>query len=347
MREGKKVVDLRSDTVTKPTPEMRKAMAEAVVGDDVLGDDPTVKKLEALAAKMMGKEAGLFVPSGTMGNEIAVKCWTREGDEIILDEISHIYTHELSGIAVISRVLPRPMNYERGIPDVKAISRIISRETPHTVRTSLICLENTHNHRGGAIVPLEVFQEVREMANWFEMRVHLDGARIFNASVATGIPPSEYARYCDSVMFCLSKGLSAPIGSMLVGPEDFIRRARRIRRMLGGGMRQVGVIAAAGLVALQKMIPRLADDHRLAKKLALGLAPIPGIRLDPDTVQTNIVIFPFQHKRLTAQDLLKKLARKGILALTLNHDLIRMVTHKDVNEEGIDYTLSTLRSICR
>ncbi|MGH8104175.1 MAG: GntG family PLP-dependent aldolase, partial [bacterium] len=281
------VVDLRSDTVTRPTPEMRRAMAEAVVGDDVLGDDPTVKELEALAAKTMGKQAGLYVPSGTMGNELAVKSWTHEGDEIILDSISHISKYELSGVSVISRVMPRFFKFERGVPNLTEIEPSIQVETANSMRTSLICLENTHNYHGGAVVPLKAFEDVRKFADMYELRVHLDGARIFNAATAAGVKVTDYAKQVDSVMFCLSKGLSAPIGSMLVGPSEFILRARRFRRMLGGGMRQVGVIAAAGLVSLRTMTTRLHEDHKLAKKLANGLAALPGIVLDPDSVQTN------------------------------------------------------------
>lgn len=338
-------VDLRSDTVTRPTPEMRKAMAEAVVGDDVLGDDPTVKELEALAAKIMGKQAALFVPSGTMGNELAVKCWTREGDEIIIDSISHIARYELSGTSVISRVLVRPFQYKRGIPDLKEIEPAISVETANSMRTSLICLENTHNHHGGAVVPLPVFEDVRRLADMYELRVHLDGARIFNASTASGIPVTEYAKHVDSVMFCLSKGLSAPIGSMLVGPSEFILRARRFRRMLGGGMRQVGVIAAAGLVALRTMTTRLHEDHALAKKLANGLAELHGLVLDPGSVETNIVIFKVDHPKLNAQELVQRLKKKDVLCLAVGPGTIRMVTHKDVNAAGIAHTLETLNEI--
>ncbi|MCR4397255.1 MAG: threonine aldolase family protein, partial [Candidatus Saccharicenans sp.] len=246
--------DFRSDTVTRPTEEMRRAMMEAEVGDDVLGDDPTVQKLEELAAAIMGKEAGLFVPSGTMGNSIAVKMWTRELEEVIVEEKSHIYNMESTHLTFISRVTPRPLPSRHGIMDPELVRRHVRLPSVHTPRTSLICLENTHNNWGGAVLPLENFREIRKIADEFGLKVHLDGARIFNASQASGVPVKEYAQYCDSVMFCLSKGLSSPVGSMLVSDRQMIDYARRIRKALGGGMRQVGVLAACGIISLTGMV---------------------------------------------------------------------------------------------
>ena len=245
--------DFRSDTVTKPTPKMRQAMAEAEVGDDVLGDDPTVQKLEALAAEKMGKEAALYVPSGTMGNSIAVKAWTRELEEVIVECRSHIYNMESTHMTFISRVTPRPLISERGAMDPEEVVRNIRKAGVHIPQTSLICVENTHNNWSGAVLPLENLEAIRRIADAHSLKVHLDGARIFNASAASGVPVKKYAELADSVMFCLSKGLSAPVGSMLTGPRDFIDYGRRVRKALGGGMRQVGVLAAAGIIALTEM----------------------------------------------------------------------------------------------
>ncbi len=335
MRKPPRLIDLRSDTVTRPTPAMLKAMMKAKVGDDVLGDDPTVKKLERLAAKMMGKQAAIFVPSGTMGNEIAIKILSREGDEVILDEHSHIYQYELSGISLISRAFPRPLHFPDGIPDVEEIRKAIRREGIYSQRTAVLCLENTHNFYGGKALPLKVFQQIRELADWFEIYVHLDGARIFNASVATGIPASEYARYSDTVMFCISKGLSCPVGSLLCGNAEIIQKARKIRRLLGGGMRQAGYLAAAGIVALKTMIPRLKEDHENAKILADLLLRLPGICLAQSCADTNILYFSLSHPEMDAQEFTRKLAKYGILCLPISSSIFRMVTHKDVSRKDI------------
>lgn len=341
-----RVSDFRSDTVTKPTPEMRKAMAEAVVGDDVLGDDPTVKELERKASEILRKEAALYVPSGTMGNAIAVKVWTREGDEVILEEKSHIYNMEVAHLSMISRVLPRPLPSNRGAMDPELVEKSIRKRSLHIPGTSLICIENTHNMWSGAVVPIENFKALREVANRHGVRIHLDGARIFNAQIASGVPAYEYAKYADSVMFCFSKGLGAPIGSILVGSAEFIEEARRVRKLLGGGMRQVGVIASAALVALNTMIDRLADDHKRAKLLAQSLAEIPGININPDTVETNIIYFKVgEQTGFTAPELVGKLKRKGVLCLAPSVDTIRMVTHKDIDDEDIDHAIEAFRAI--
>ena len=336
--------DFRSDTVTRPTEEMRRAMLEAEVGDDVLGDDPTVQKLEELAASIMGKEAGLFVPSGTMGNSIAVKMWTRELEEVIVEEKSHIYNMESTHMTFISRVTPRPLPSRRGTMDPELVRKNVRLPSVHTPRTSLICLENTHNNWGGAVLPLQNFREIRAIADEFGLRVHLDGARIFNASQASGVPVKEYARYCDSVMFCLSKGLSSPVGSMLVADQKTIDYARRIRKALGGGMRQVGVLAACGLISLTKMVDRLKDDHARARRLAQVICDLPGITLNPEEVESNIIIFYFNHPRLTIPELVSRLKDRGILCLAVFGG-VRLVTHKDVDDEDVDRAIKAFREI--
>jgi len=336
--------DFRSDTVTRPTEKMRKAMAEAVVGDDVLGDDPTVQKLESLAANIMGKEAALFVPSGTMGNSIAVKVWTRELEEVIIEARSHIYNMESTHLTFISRITPRPLASNRGAMDPQEVERNIRKPSVYIPRTSLICVENTHNNWSGAVVPMDNLKAVREIADKHDVKIHFDGARVFNASIASGIPVKEYAAIGDSLMFCLSKGLSAPVGSMLVGSKDFIDYARRVRKALGGGMRQVGVLAAPGIVALTEMVDRLKEDHDRAKRLALAIAELPGIKLNPEHVQTNIFLFGFNHPGLSVPEFLSKLKEKRVLALATTGD-IRFVTHKDIDDEDIERAISAFGEI--
>ena len=284
------VVDLRSDTVTKPTPEMRRAMAEAEVGDDVFGEDPTVARLERLAAERLGKEAGLFVTSGTQGNQVSVMAHTQRGDEILLDENSHIFNYEVGAPAILSAVQTRTLRGRHGILDPGEVRDAVRPPNIHHPRNTLICLESTHNRGGGTVYPLETLREIRRIAAERGLGVHLDGARLFNACVATGTPVHEAAAQADSVSFCLSKGLGAPVGSVVTGTRAFIDRARRARKMLGGGMRQAGVIAAAGIVALETMVDRLREDHANARLLAEGLARLPGVTIDLDLVQTNIVI---------------------------------------------------------
>ena len=336
--------DFRSDTVTRPTEEMRRAMAEAEVGDDVLGDDPTVQKLEALAASIMGKEAALFVPSGTMGNSIGVKMWTRELQEVIVEEKCHIYNMESTHMTFISRVTPRPLPSNRGALDPELVRSNIRLASVQTPQTSLICLENTHNNWGGAVIPLETFKEMRKVADQYGLKIHLDGARIFNASLASGVPVKEYARYCDSVMFCLSKGLSSPVGSMLVSDRAMIDYARRLRKVLGGGMRQAGVLAACGLISLTKMIDRLQEDHARARRLAEAIYDLPGITLNPAEVETNIIVFYFNHPKITIPELLNKLKEKVILALGVFGG-VRLVTHKDVDDEDVERAIKAFREI--
>jgi len=336
--------DFRSDTVTRPTPNMRKAMAEALVGDDVLGDDPTVQQLEALAAEKLGKEAALFVPSGTMGNSVSVKVWTRELDEVIIEERSHIYNMESTHMTFISRVTPRPLPSKRGAMDPDEVERNIRKASVHIPRTSLICVENTHNNWSGAVVPLENLRVLREIADRYEIKIHFDGARIFNASAASGIPVQDYASVGDSLMFCLSKGLAAPAGSLLVGNKDFIDYGRRVRKALGGGLRQVGVLAAPGIVALSEMTDRLIEDHDRAKKLALAISELPGIELNPENIETNIIIFSFNHPKLTTPVFLEQLKKREILALAARGG-IRFVTHKDVDDEDVEKTIDAFRQL--
>ncbi len=327
--------DFRSDTVTRPTQNMRDAMAAAIVGDDVLGDDPTVLKLETMAADIMGKEAGLFVPSGTMGNSVAIKVWTHELEEVIVESRAHLYNMESTHMTFIARVTPRPLLSDRGAMNPEEVERNIRTPSVHIPRTSLICVENSHNNWSGAVVPMENLKAIREVADRHNVKVHFDGARIFNASHASGIPVKEYAKIGDSLMFCLSKGLSAPVGSLLVGPKDFIDYARRVRKALGGGMRQVGVLAAPGILALTEMIDRLKEDNARAKRLATAIADLPGIHLNPANVETNIIIFGFDHPKFSIPEFLAKLKEHAILALATTGG-IRFVTHKDVGEEDID-----------
>ena len=336
--------DFRSDTVTRPTEAMRQAMAAAAVGDDVLGDDPTVAELESLAARTMGKEAALFCPSGTMANAVAVKMWTGALEEVIVEERSHIYNMESTHMTFISGVTPRPVRSRRGAMDPDDVRAAVRKPNVHTPRTSLVCLENTHNNWGGAVVPLENFQAIRKVADAEGLKVHLDGARIFNASLASGVPVTEYAKSVDSLMFCLSKGLSAPAGSMLVAGRERVEFARRLRKALGGGMRQVGVLAAPGIVALTQMVDRLKDDHVRAKALARGIAGLPGVRIDPESVETDIVIFGFDHPSIPVAAMLEKMRAKGILALAVSGG-IRMVTHKDVGDEDVDRAIRAFKDI--
>ena len=336
--------DFRSDTVTRPTEKMRKAMAEAVVGDDVLGDDPTVQELERLAAETMGKEAALFCPSGTMANSIAVKMWTNALEEVIVEERSHIYNMESTHMTFISGVTPRPVKSVRGAMDPADVEAAIRMPNVHTPQTTLICLENTHNNWGGAVIPLENFKALRRIANAHGLKVHLDGARIFNASVASGVPVRRFADEVDSIQFCLSKGLSAPVGSMLAGPRERIEFGRRLRKAFGGGMRQVGVLAAPGLIALTEMVDRLKDDHARAKRLALGISGLPGIKIDPGTVETDIVIFGFDHPKLSCPAMIDRMKEKGILALAVAGG-IRMVTHKDVGDADVDRAIKAFKDI--
>jgi threonine aldolase len=338
------ISDFRSDTVTRPTPDMRRAMAEAVVGDDVLGDDPTVQELEALAAGIMGKEAALFVPSGTMGNSVAVKAWTHELEEVIVEARSHIYNMESTHLTFISRVTPRPLGSRRGAMDPDEVEANIRKPSVHVPQTSLVCVENTHNNWSGAVLPLANLKAVRAVADKHGIKVHMDGARIFNAATASGIPVKDYAALVDSLMFCLSKGLAAPVGSMLAGPRKFVDYARRIRKALGGGMRQVGVLAAPGIIALTEMTGRLGQDHARAKKLASAISVLPGVRLNLADVETNIIIFDLAHPRVSIAQFLDGLQKRRVLALA-PFGGVRMVTHKDIDDEDVERAIAACREI--
>ncbi|MEM3891240.1 MAG: low-specificity L-threonine aldolase [Nitrososphaerales archaeon] len=340
-----KIIDLRSDTVTLPTEEMLEAIKNAKLGDDVFGEDPTVNALENVAAKKMGKEAALLVTSGTQGNLVSILSHTKRGDEVILEADAHIYHYELGGLSAIAGVLPRPIKGKMGILAPEAVEEAIRPPNPHFPRTTLLCLENTHNLAGGiCMTPLQT-RKVSEVAAKHGLAVHIDGARIFNAAVALDVDVKHLVSPADSVMFCLSKGLSAPIGSVVVGSSSFIERARRMRKMLGGGMRQAGIIAAAGLVALEKMVDRLKEDHINARLLAEGLAKIDGIKIDVRRVQTNIVMFDVSNLGVSGSAFISALSKYGIKALTVKGNLIRMVTHRGIDKEDIIQTLEVIKDI--
>jgi threonine aldolase len=344
--QKRNLVDLRSDTVTKPTPEMRRAMFEAEVGDDVYAEDPTINRLEQRAAEVFGREAAIFVPTGSMGNQIALKIHTKPGQEIICDERGHIYNYEMAMLAHFSGCEARTIAGENGILTWEQVKRKISPKTYYMAQTGLIELENTHNMAGGTVYPQEVADEICENAHEQGIPVHLDGARVFNASVALGKPVAEVTKNYDSVMFCLSKGLGAPVGSMLVGSKKFIEMARIYRKALGGGMRQAGILAAAGMIALEKMPERLREDHANAKFLAQGLAEIPGIKIDAAKVQTNILIFDISGTGMKSDEFTRKLGERQVLAGGVNPELVRFVTHMDVDRSGCERALEVVRAVC-
>jgi len=335
-------VDLRSDTVTQPTEAMREAMARAPVGDDVFGEDPTIRELEELAAQRLGKAAGLFVPSGTMANLVAVLTHTQRGDAVIVEADSHTYNYESGGMAAVAGVMPHPIAGHRGYLSPEQIRGAVHPADPHYAPARLVCLENTHNRQGGVPFGPDEMDATCLAARDLGLSVHVDGARIFNAAVAVGVPPASLVRTADSVMFCVSKGLSAPVGSVLLGSEEFIGRARRFRKMVGGGMRQGGVIAAAGIVALRSMVDRLAEDHANARRLAEGIAAIPGLTIQPDLVRTNIVYFEVRPPRSVA-DFLSRLHGDGVLALQTGPGTVRAVTHRHVSAQDIDRALASMR----
>ena len=341
------MIDLRSDTVTKPTPAMRRAMAEAEVGDDVYGEDPTVNRLQERAAEIFEKEAALFVPTGSMGNQIAVKLHTRPGQEVVIEERGHIFNFEMATMAAFSGCVARPVHSHdgSGILNWEEIAGVIHHNSAYYVApTGLIAIENSHNLAGGSVMTRARTEEICERAHALNLPVHLDGARIFNAATALDESVANLARPADSVMFCLSKGLGAPVGSMLLGDRSFIDQARVIRKMLGGGMRQAGVLAAAGLIALEASPPGLADDHANAKRLAEGLAELPGIKIDPETVVTNIVIVDVSETGKAADAICAELKNRGVLAIGFGSS-IRMVTHYDVSRADIETSLREIRAL--
>lgn len=342
-----KEVDLRSDTVTRPTEAMRKAMSSAVVGDDVYGEDPTVNLLQRTAAEMLGKESALFVPSGTMGNLAAVLAHCNRGDEIILGDRSHTFLFEAGGIAALGGVHPFTLpNQPDGTLDLEAIEGSIRADNPHYPRTRLIALESTHNRCGGIPLTLDYLHSVAELAKEKGLAFHLDGARIFNAAAALSVPPAKLVEPVDSVMFCLSKGLGAPVGSILCGSAAFIQAAVRIRKQLGGGMRQAGVIAAAGVVALENVEKQVDRDHRLAAKLAEGLRSIPGVQLDYDPPPTNMVYVSLASDFFSAEVVSGQLKELGILVGVVGKRQFRLVTHQDVDEAGIQRAVEGLAQVC-
>jgi threonine aldolase len=341
-------IDFRSDTVSWPTPAMREAMAQAPVGDDVYGEDPTVNKLEALAAEMVGMEAGLFVASGTMGNLTAILTHANRGDEAIVGQDAHTFCYEAGGMAVLGGITPHPLpTDEWGRMDVAAVETAVRPHDPHFPRSRLLLLENSYGSKQGYPLPPDYFAAMRDIADRHNLRIHLDGARLFNAAVAQSLPARELTRHVDSVSFCLSKGLSAPVGSLLCGPAEFIEQARRVRKLVGGAMRQAGILAAAGLVALTQMVERLADDHQHAQQLAQGLQQIPGLRVQPDKVKTNMVFFsldetiPFTASELA--DRLRQEANVWVGARGSRH--FRAVTHYWIGSDEVALLLDTLRHV--
>jgi threonine aldolase len=342
-----KYIDLRSDTVTQPTPEMREAMAEAEVGDDVYGDDPTVSRLEELAADLLGKEAAIFVPSGTMGNLLALLVHCQRGDEVIVGNLSHIYLNEAGGMAALGGIQACPLpNQKDGTLQFDHILASIRTKDVHHPITRLICLENTQNICGGVPLTPGYTRQVGEIARQRGLSLHIDGARIFNSAVAQNVPVKELVAPADSVMFCLSKGLVAPIGSMLVGSKSFIARARHLRKMLGGGMRQVGVVAAAGIISLEKMVNRLVDDHKRAKKLADGLRHVKGIAVDEDSPYSNMVYMNLADGvEIDAQQVCDQVRSMGILLDAENRRRFRLVTHYWIDDQAVEKTILAFREI--
>jgi len=339
------MIDLRSDTVTKPTPEMRRAMLEAEVGDDVYGEDPTVNLLEKRAAEIAGKPAAIFVPTGTMGNTIAVKLHTHHGEEVICDARAHLLEYELSMLAWFSGCVARPIRSGDGVMSWEQIAPEIRPLGPHRARTSLIEIENSNNLAGGTVYPLRTIDEICDNAHARGLKVHMDGARVFNAAEATGKPVNEIVAKVDTVMFCLSKALGAPVGSMLAGTAEDIAQARLYRKRLGGGMRQAGVLAAAGLIALEQSPRHLTEDHRNARLMAKGLAQIPGIRIDPAKVQTNILVFDVSGTSIAAAQISARLKERGVLINAVNERLMRVVTHYDVDREGCELALAAMAEV--
>jgi threonine aldolase len=342
-----KFIDLRSDTVTLPTDEMLEAIKAAELGDDVFREDSTVNQLEMMAAKKMGKEAALLVTSGTQANLVSLMSNTKSGNLVILEAESHIYWYEVGGLSAIAGLLPWLIRGNLGVLDPKDIEVAMKPKDIHFPETTLICIENTHNRYGGAIISPDQIKAVGEIAKTFGLKLYMDGARIFNAAMALKVDVRDFTKHVDNLMFCLSKGLSCPIGSIVIGNDEFIEKARKNRKILGGGMRQAGVIAAPGIVALEKMIDRLEEDHKNAKALAEGLAQINGITIDLKNVQTNIVHFGVSELLGTSDQFVLKLRENGVLALPRDKKKLRMVTHRGIEKEDIDKTLNIIESIVK
>jgi len=343
----KEFIDLRSDTVTLPTEEMLEAIRHAELGDDVFGDDPTVNKLEELAAKKMGKEAALLVASGTQANLVSLMSNTKRGDLVILEAESHMYWYEVGGLSAIAGLLPWPIESNLGVLDPKDVEVAIRPKDIHFPEPALICIENTHNRHGGTVVEPDQIKAVSEVTKAHGLKLYMDGARIFNAAVALKVDVKEFTKHVDNLMFCLSKGLSCPVGSIVVGNQEFIEKARKTRKILGGGMRQAGIIAAPGIIALEKMIDRLEEDHKNARLLAEGIAKVDGLAINLGIVQTNMVHFDVGELGITANQFISELEENSVLALTLAENKIRMVTHRGIEKEHIEKTLSILESIVK
>jgi threonine aldolase len=339
------VVDLRSDTVTKPSPGMRKAMAEAEVGDDVFHEDPSVNRLEEMVAALYGKEAALYVASGTMANQLAIRAQTHHGDEIIMERSSHPFNSEAGALAALAGVQVNLIDGRHGIIEVEQVRAVVRTPNVHHAPTALICLENTHNRGGGSIWPLDKIRAIRELARSVNVPMHLDGARLMNACVASGLTPKDYAQYFDSCTLCLSKGLGAPVGSLVIGSKDFVERAHRFRKQFGGGMRQAGILAAAGIYALEHNIERLVEDHLNAKRLAKGIAEVDGLDIDVNAVETNILYFHVRKPGRTVPMLLDRLKAEGVLMGGTGPHTIRAVTHLDASKDGIDRAVEVLRKV--
>lgn len=338
-------IDLRSDTVTQPGPAMRKAMAEAEVGDDVFGEDPTVNRLQETVASLLGKPSALFVPTGVMANQLALKCQCQPGDEVIVEQTSHIFNYETAAPAVLSNIQLFPVRGERGILRASHIAPAIRPTAYYLPRTSLVCLENTHNMAGGIVYPLDEIRQICSFARAVGVKLHLDGARIWNAWVATGIHPKEFAQYFDSVSVCFSKGLGAPVGSAVVGTEEFVAKARKFRKMFGGGMRQAGIIAAGALYALEHNVERLKEDHEKAKQFAEAIVGIPGVTVDPHRVETNIVIIDIEKTGRTSADILSALRGKQVLLTEAGMGAVRAVFHMDVSSREIHHAVDVFQSV--
>lgn len=338
-------IDLRSDTVTRPSEAMRQAMATAEVGDDVFGDDPTVIRLEKMVAELFGREAALFVPSGTMGNQVCLKTISQPGDEVICEEGAHIFNYEVAAAAAFSGLLFHVVKGTRGVMTAAEIRPLIRENNIHAPRTRIIAIENTHNRAGGTIFPLEEMEAIRNLADERGLLIHLDGARIWNAHVVTEVPLAEYARLVDTMSVCLSKGLGAPIGSMVIGDQDFILDARRTRKMFGGGMRQVGIIAAAGIYAIEHNIARLVEDHDNAWYLAEAISEIDGIYIDLDSVQTNIVVMDIAQSGRQVGEVLGSFRERGLQAVAFGATKIRCVTHLDVTRDDCEDAIKIFHQV--
>ncbi len=339
------IYDFRSDTVTLPTEEMLEAIRNAKLGDDVFKEDPTVNRLEQLAAERMGKEAALLVTSGTQANLISLMSNSKHGELVILEAESHIYWYEVGGISTIAGLLPLPLKSSLGVLEPKDVEDAIRPKNIHFSEPTLICIENTHNRHGGTIIKPDQIRAISEVSNKYGLKLYMDGARIFNAAVALNVDVKEFTKHVDNLMFCLSKSLSCPVGSLLVGTSNFIERARKLRKVLGGGMRQAGIIAAPGIIALERMIDRLEEDHRNAKYLAEGIAKIEGIVVDMNRVQTNIVCFDISSLGIPAELFISGLKMNGILALSLDKNKVRMVTHRGIEKEHVKKAIAAIEKI--